>query len=472
MLLLSYTNMFAATYAHTTHTISPLQGAIYDSTTRGLKRNASEIATAKAATKVSASVYKLAFAAPVSGIAVGDLLAVRGPCAHCHGLLSYRNTDCQFSGFVFRTAPSYAVHDLDSTRSAYYSMQVLPHPLPVLPSGELPLVSSAADGIHLTRSRGGASVDTCKVVAALGDGIALHGYYSAVPVAPVSGSLSVLITDPVKWPQKGDRMTVYSSALVPLGSLKVASVKAVASPFTKDKTAAAAVIPVDLATAKYVRVRVTSWPTWMSKVTANSLVAFPSDTGDGFVLRRNDVRGVRGRGLAVKASNGLVDSNRVNAALHEAVSLAPELQWGEANYVKNVTVSNNVIAESGSGISLAYISAAVAGYGAAQGHKNVTISSNSITGINYPSILVSSSSGVTVKDNAIAAPWCSASDVNAGASGGSAWPPKGTVIWAAQSSKGLYRNNTVDNSEGCKYAVLDGPVVRFGDGVSSTIVKA
>jgi hypothetical protein len=399
---------------------------------------------------------------------------VRGSCPHCHGLLSYRNTDCQFSGLIFRNAPSYAVHDLDSTRSAYYSIQVLPGSQPVLPSGERPLVSSGADGIHLTRSRGGAAVDTCKVVAALGDGIAVHGQYSAVPAAPVAGTLAVLVTDPVKRPQKGDRMMVYSSALVPLGSVKVARVTSATSPFGKNKAAAPAepaAIPVDLATAKYVRVHVTSWPAWMSKVGANSLVAFPSDSGDGFLLRRSDVRGVAGRGIALKASNSLVDSNRVSSAQREAVSVAPELQSGEANYVKNVTVSNNVIADSGSGISLAYVNAAAQGYGAAQGHKNVTISSNSIRGINYPSILVSSSSGVTVKDNAISAAWCSRSDVNAGTSGGAAWPPAGTVIWAAQSSKGLYSNNTVDNSAGCKYAVLDGPVVRFGDGVSSTIVK-
>ena len=98
--------------------------------------------------------------------------------------------------------------------------------------------------------------------------------------------------------------------------------------------------------------RLASWPESFNSICADDVVASPSANGNGFAIVNNTIGNLRGRGIIIKSSNGLIAGNTLFNLMHFAIELAPEWAWQEADFVRNVTVRDNVINTNGTGIWL------------------------------------------------------------------------------------------------------------------------
>ena len=100
------------------------------------------------------------------------------------------------------------------------------------------------------------------------------------------------------------------------------------------------------------QVKLASWPESLSLVHVDDVVSSPSANGNNFAILNNTIGNLRGRGMMIKSSNGLISGNSLFNLMHFAIELAPEWAWQEADFVRNVTVRDNVIDTNGTGIWL------------------------------------------------------------------------------------------------------------------------
>ena len=72
--------------------------------------------------------------------------------------------------------------------------------------------------------------------------------------------------------------------------------------------------------------------------------------GNGFVVRGCDFGHTRARGLLIKASGGLVESNRIARCASLAVQIATEYQWMEGGCSRDLVVRGNTCRRNGGGV--------------------------------------------------------------------------------------------------------------------------
>jgi len=61
----------------------------------------------------------------------------------------------------------------------------------------------------------------------------------------------------------------------------------------------------------HLQVTLEDWPEGFNNLTFDNFIANPGHTGSGFELRNNTIMNNRGRGMLVKAGNGVVEGNTV-----------------------------------------------------------------------------------------------------------------------------------------------------------------
>lgn len=61
----------------------------------------------------------------------------------------------------------------------------------------------------------------------------------------------------------------------------------------------------------HLQVALEDWPEGFNNLTFDNFIANPGHTGSGFELRNNTIMNNRGRGMLVKAGNGIVEGNTV-----------------------------------------------------------------------------------------------------------------------------------------------------------------
>lgn len=83
-----------------------------------------------------------------------------------------------------------------------------------------------------------------------------------------------------------------------------------------------------------------------------SLLAPRGRMGDGFAIRRCTMGHNRARGLLVKASDGVIESNTLEGVEGWAVLMAPECNWMESGCGSNLRLVGNVCCGNGDGIHI------------------------------------------------------------------------------------------------------------------------
>ena len=124
--------------------------------------------------------------------------------------------------------------------------------------------------------------------------------------------------------------------------------------------------------------------------------------GNGFVIRDCTMGHNRGRGLMIKASDGLIEGNLIECAKANAVQISMEYEWMEGGCSKNVTVRNNVFRDNGGGVYVAGSNGA-RNLLPADSHRDIAITGNTISG-SVPGIGVIGCTGLDVRGNTIELP--------------------------------------------------------------------
>lgn len=245
---------------------------------------------------------------------------------------------------------------------------------------EDPLVTNAADGMHMTGSFPGPDIERCEFRGVfLDDCIAIHGYFQTIKSA--SGSTVTL---------DGGAGSVKAGETVRISDQKgfFAEAFVVAVKGNGDKTTT---VTLDKGCS----------------VPTSAKLSSPHGDGAGYKIIGCRLGDTRSRGILAKADNGVIENNVLENCGMSAVSLGPEYSWGEADYVQNVTVRNNVIQSCG---QAGYGGSAILVHGdGAIGNKNIVIQGNRFDANLQGDIDIQWADGVTLSGNIL--------------KGASAWPP-------------------------------------------------
>jgi hypothetical protein len=121
--------------------------------------------------------------------------------------------------------------------------------------------------------------------------------------------------------------------------------------------------------------------------------------GNGFAVKNCDFGFNRSRAILIKASRGEVSGNTITHGWMAAVLVSPEFWWLESASSSDVVIRDNRIV----GCRRAAIEVVAPGGDTkplpAGAHRNIAITGNVITESAWPNIFVTSTSGLTLKDN-------------------------------------------------------------------------
>ncbi len=252
-----------------------------------------------------------------------------------------------------------------------------PHPARAT---EEPLVTNAADGMHMTGSFPGPDIENCEFRGVfLDDCIAIHGYFQTIKSA------------------SGTAVTLDGG----VGSVKIGGTVRISG--QKGFFAEALVVAVKDNGDKTTTVTLDK----DYGVPASAKLSNPHEGGAGYKITGCRLGDTRSRGILAKADDGLLENNVLENCGMSAVSLGPEYSWGEADYVQNVTIRNNVIRSCG---RAGYGGSAVLVHGdGAMGNKNIVVQGNRFDANLQGDVDIQWAGGVTLSHNIF--------------TGASAWPP-------------------------------------------------
>ena len=244
---------------------------------------------------------------------------------------------------------------------------------------EEPLVTNAADGMHMIGSFPGPDIENCVFRGVfLDDCIAIHGGFTTIKA--VSGTALTLGGD--------GGLVVGQSARISdehgfFGETIVTALKD-----NGDKT----------------------WTATLDKdlgVPVGAKLSNPRKDGVGYKIIGCQLGDTRSRGILAKADNGVIENNLIEGCGQAAISLGPEYYWGEANYVQHVLVAGNSI--RGNGIAT-YGGGSILIHGdGAVGNRDILIQNNRFLSNYQGDIDAQWTDGLTVTNNALTSP--------------SSWPP-------------------------------------------------
>ncbi len=246
---------------------------------------------------------------------------------------------------------------------------------------EAPLVTNSADGMHMTGAYPGPDIERCVFQGLfLDDCIAIHGYLQTVtavngPALTLKGGVRALkVGAPVR----------LSNTKGFFGEASAASVK------DNGDGTTSLVLDKDLG------------------VPLDAKLSNPLADGAGYKIIGCHLGNTRSRGVLAKADNGLIENNMIEGCGQAAISLGPEYDWGEADYVRNVVISQNVIRGNG---RCSYGGGAVLVHGdGAAGNRDIVIQDNRFFANYQGDIDVQWAEGLIVAGNVItgATTWPSA----------------------------------------------------------------
>ena len=131
------------------------------------------------------------------------------------------------------------------------------------------------------------------------------------------------------------------------------------------------------------------------------VICSASRVGNGFAVKNCNFGFNRSRGILIKASHGEVSGNRIEGAEMSAILVAPEYWWLEAGSSSDLRISGNIIIAC-KGIPICIEATAGNGDIAPAGaHQNLAITGNTVTNCLAPGILVCSTRGLRLEDNAL-----------------------------------------------------------------------
>ncbi|KAL8719505.1 MAG: hypothetical protein Q9225_003495 [Loekoesia sp. 1 TL-2023] len=302
---------------------------------------------------------------------VGYKLLARGSFIFCNQVNNSNNTI--INDYTLLNCAGFGWISSGNRKTTFNSFSLKPAPFPPPNGKELPARSSSADGIHSSGDYVGPTFDSCYFSALDDDCMAVHGSLNPIS-GPGSNSNSFVISKGDAAP--GDVLRFYANTTFePLGTATVISVS--------QRT-----IIVD------------HLPASVSSQLTTSFWSNQNRIGSGFAVLNTHTTGNRGRGAIIKASNGIISGNLFGGVSYGAIDIGPEFSyWKEADYVHNVTITNNTVRNCNY-ISKAAAAVMVHGDGSnpMNGNSNITIDQLTIEDVSASNLYIGASQGVELGD--------------------------------------------------------------------------
>ena len=359
-------------------------GCLFDARTRRLKAGAYDIGAAKIE-RLGASLFRFYGKGPE---AVGDLAAFRGSGRHGVTLMGCGQMDLQ--DVTLYNSGMFGVWESSGEGKNHYSLQIKRGPVPQ-GAKTAPLYSTCADGFHSSRMRSGPTLENCSFEGMPDDGIAIHGTYSLV--LQCTGDTLVINRNSF---QAGDALLLFDFAGSPAGEAVVKSVTP-APDFRTTRQSGHRTVANNVAGPYSTLVLDRDLPAEFDFLCSN-----PNAIGSGYVLRNNTIRDHRARGMLLKAHDGLVEGNTIDASSVSGIVLSPELWWNEACYSRNVTIRNNAIRnlpDNPKSYGAVAVAAVTDRPVPGAGHQHIAIENNQIENCNSVNLLITSAQDVLVSNN-------------------------------------------------------------------------
>ena len=306
---------------------------------------------------------------------VGHKILARGSFIFCNKITESNNTI--INDFTLLNCAGFGFFSGSNRRTTFnsFSLKLAPYPPPN--GAELPARSSSADGIHNAGDYIGPTFDSCYFSALDDDCIAVHGSLYQMSGA---GAVPNSFTAPSSAAEAGDILHFYANeSFSILGTATVISANTISSSIT---------------------VTVNHLPSEVAAQITSARWSNQNRVGSGFRITNTHTTGHRGRGAIVKASNGLIANNVFEGVSYAALDLGPEFSdWGEADYVHNITIRNNTIRDCNF-LSKAGAAFQLHGDGAndVHGNSNITISGLVIENTTASNFYIGASEGVQLGD--------------------------------------------------------------------------
>jgi len=209
------------------------------------------------------------------------------------------------------------------------------------------LISTNADGVHCQLNRKGPLIENCFFEGMADDGINIY----AAPniIKQVLSPIKLRVTS-VNWIRKQDLLQIIDPRR---GVLKCQAI----------------VIDVqdDVITLDHAVEKIQAGKNYLDADTIYDLSA----CGEDYIIRNNNIIGIRGRGIVAQAVNGIIENNKIQEVSGQGIVISNTPDWPEGPFPKNINIRNNTFIDVGfdsSGISHAaiFITAFKLGWGQAE----------------------------------------------------------------------------------------------------------
>lgn len=380
-------------------------GYIFDSQTKQWKAGTQDLYFAGYTPTGSNHVQLRLNAKGNQNVSRGDFIVFRGGG---HSTIAVtRSQGVSIAGVTIQSSSGFGIAESEGEGGNHFQYRLTYGPKP--PGATMaPLISSSGDAFHSSNVRKGPTLEGCVLEGMCDDGIAIHGSYAAVVkqegksvvVNTLWGALPLIPGDPVR---------LYTEQGTLIDEAKVMDANKV-DDFPMDKE------------LKYRPMRGIRhfWRIQLDKEIPSpfgTLLATPNAEGSGFVVRNNQIRNNRARGILVKADNGLIEGNTVEGCTIAGIVAAPEKYFMEGDYCRNLIIRNNTISHTG----YAMVSSRTTQAGAISvtagnffgpsdgndafegfGHRNIEIAGNTFRNVEGANLLVTNADGVNIHDNVFA----------------------------------------------------------------------
>lgn len=242
----------------------------------------------------------------------------------------------------FLGGTGFCIQEFDGDGPNHYTYDLTYPPAP--PGATVrPLISSNADGFHSGAMRHGPVVENCRLEGMNDDGVPIHGFYGQIMEATGTTVIIRLVWDGPKTWRSGDSLTFLSKENVAGIEAKLLSIEAV--PNYKPAH------PPEAESNFYKHPHATFYRLTIDRPVNPPYQAFVSDEnecGDGFVVRNCTVKNLRGCGMRIQASHGLIEGCTIEGTTYAGILLQADPYWfGQSEYCRDVTICNNTIRRCG-----------------------------------------------------------------------------------------------------------------------------
>ena len=370
-------------------------GHLFDSTTRSWKRNVQGDIFGTKTQRLGPDSFRV-FTDSLGGGRVGDLVGFRSGTGD-HMIRVTSSSRMTLMNLTIWNSPNFGIAESlggDLGANHYNSITLKRGNRPPGAVTD-PLFSTGADGLHSTEARQGPDVANCHFEFMPDDGIAVHGHYSwvmessgntlVVSNSGASGS-NFVVGDPLRLVDASDQVA---------GEAVVTNVIPLPNYRNTHKSQRQTVI--DFTVGPYYQITLDH----ALKAGFDYVAGNPNASGSGFLLLNNTILNHRGRGMILKADNGIVEGNVIDGSTVAGIAIGPEFYWGESGYNRNLTIRNNTIRNVGYwvGSTAALVIASDSGLTTAGGMQNVLIDGNVFENFDITAMFISSASGVVVSNN-------------------------------------------------------------------------